>query len=66
MGASIVTVDLYFETVTCSILLVMYMAVMVRAVKGSEFKFVIQLCVLLMLYNFSSIARKWFFEELVH
>ena len=60
MGIQVSTIDLYFETVTCSILIMIYLVIIIRALKGSGFTFVIKLCSLLILFNFGVLSHKWF------
>ena len=57
--------DLYFQTGTSSILIVIYLVVLIRALKGSGFKFVIQLCGLLLVYNLAVIARYWSLKAII-
>jgi len=53
------SLKLYFFTATSSVLLVVYSVTLHKVLKGSRFKLVIKLIVLLMLYNISFMTHQW-------
>ena len=58
------SLKLYFFTATSSVLLLVYSATLYKVLKGSRFKLVIKLIVLLMLYNISFMIHQWIVKYL--
>ena len=59
-------IELYTFTATSSILLVIYTATLIRVLHGSSFTFVINLIILMMLYNIGVLAHQWLLQVLDH
>ena len=58
-------IRLYSCTATASVLLVVYTLTLIRVMRGSKFKLVVKLIVLLMLYNVGVIAHQWLLKVIL-